>query len=114
MYRDVDLCEDCNMLLSEWLDKRIAEYIICSVRPNTLSSYTMIIKNQVNPYPGKHPSSSLTTQEIQKFYNTIKENGRVKPDKKHGTQLADSMVRKVHMMLQLAVPRGNSSDVSFL
>ena len=103
MYRDADLCEDCNMLLSKWLDKWIAEYIICSVRPNTLSSYTMMIKNQDNPYLGKRPLSSLSTQEIQKFYNTIKKNGRVKSDKKHGTQLADSMVRKVHMMLHEAL-----------
>ncbi|MCM1061483.1 MAG: site-specific integrase, partial [Eubacterium sp.] len=103
MYRDADLCEDCNMLLSEWLDKWIEEYIMCSVRPNTLSSYTMMIKNQVNPYLGNRPLSSLTTQEIQKFYNTIKKNGRVKPSKKYGKQLADSMVCKVHMMLHEAL-----------
>ena len=41
--------------------------------------------------------------EIQKFYNTIKKNGRVKSDKKHGTELADSMVRKVHLMLHEAL-----------
>ena len=103
MYRDADLCEDCNMLLSEWLDKWIKEYIMCSVRPNTLSNYTMMIKNQINPYLGKRPLSSLTTQEIQKIYNTIKKSGRVKFDKKHGKQLADSMVRKVHMMLHEAL-----------
>ncbi len=103
MYRDADLSEDCNMTLGEWLDRWIDKYVVCSVRPNTLSSYTEMIKNQVNPYLGKRPLSALTTQEIQKFYNTIKEKGRVKPDKKHGTQLADSMVRKVHMMLHKAL-----------
>ncbi len=103
MYRNADLCEDCNMLLSEWLDKWIAEYIMCSVRPNTLSSYTMMIKNQINPYLGNRSISSLTTQDIQKFYNTIKKRGRVKPSEKYGTQLADSMVRKVHMMLHEAL-----------
>ncbi len=99
IYRDADLSEDCNMLLSEWLDKWINEYIICYVRPNTLFSYTAMIKNQINPHLGNRPLSALTTQEIQKFYNTIKKNGRVKSDKKHGMELADSMVRKVHMML---------------
>lgn len=78
MYRDADLSEDCNMLLSEWLDKWINEYIICYVRPNTLYSYTAMIKNQINPYLGNRPLSALTTQEIQKFYNTIKKSGRVK------------------------------------
>lgn len=103
IYRDADLSEDCNMLLSEWLDKWINEYIICYVRPNTLFSYTAMIKNQINPYLGSRSLSSLTTNEIQKFYNTIKKNGRVKTDKKYGTELADSMVRKVHMMLHEAL-----------
>ena len=103
MYRDADLSEDCNMLLSEWLDKWLNEYIVCYVRPNTLYSYTAMIKNQINPYLGNRPLSVLTTQEIQKFYNTIKKNGRVKSDKKHRTQLADSMIRKVHMMLHEAL-----------
>ena len=102
-YRGADLSEDCNMMLSEWLDKWLTKYISCYVRPNTLFSYTAMIKNQINPYLGNHPLSSLTTNEIQKFYNTIKKNGRVKFDKKHGTELADSMVRKVHMMLHEAL-----------
>ena len=103
IYRDSDLSEDCNMLLSDWLDKWINEYITCYVRPNTLFSYTPMIKNQINPYLGNRPLSALTTQEIQKFYNTIKKNGRVKIDKKHGMELADNMVRKVHMMLHEAL-----------
>ena len=103
MYRDADLSEDCNMLLSEWLDKWLNEYIVCYVRPNTMYSYTAMIKNQINPYLGNRPLSVLTTQEIQKFYNTIKKKGRVKTDTTHGTELADSMVRKVHMMLHEAL-----------
>ena len=103
MYCDADLSEDCNMLLSEWLNKWLNEYITCYVRPNTLYSYTAMIKNQINPNLGKRPLSALTTQEIQKFYNTIKKKGRVKTDTTHGTELADSMVRKVHMMLHEAL-----------
>ena len=102
-YRDADLSAECNMPLSEWLDKWINEYITCYVRPNTLFSYTAMINNQINPYLGNRPLSALTTQEIQKFYNTIKKNGRVKSDQKHGTGLADSMVRKVHLMLHEAL-----------
>ena len=104
MYRNADLSEDYNMQLSEWLDKWLNEYIVCYVRPNTLHNYTAMIKNQINPYLGKHPLSALTTQEIQKFYNTIKKKGRVKIDKTHhSTELADSMVRSVHMLLHKAL-----------
>ncbi len=103
MYRDADLTEDSNMTLGEWLDRWINEYMIFTIRESTLDSYKAMIKNQIKPYLGDRPLSALTTQELQKFYNTVKKKGRVKPDKLHGTELADSMVRGVHMMLHEAL-----------
>ena len=103
MYHGADLSEDCNMTLGEWLDKWLNEYVICYVRPNTLHNYTAMINNQIKPHLGNRSLSTLTTQEIQKFYNTIKKKGRIKTDKSHGTKLADSMVRSVHMLLHKAL-----------
>lgn len=99
MYRDADLSEDCNMTLGEWLDKWLYGYVSLTIRPSTLSGYEMIVKNQIKPYLGDRPLSALTTNEIQKFYNTVKKQGRVHPDRTYGTELADSMVRKIHMLL---------------
>lgn len=103
MYRDADLTEDSNMTLGEWLDRWINEYMIFTIRESTLDSYKAMIKNQIKPYLGDRPLSALTTQELQKFYNTVKKKGRVKPDRRHGTELADSMVRGIHMMLHEAL-----------
>lgn len=103
MYRDADLTEDCNMTLGEWLDRWINEYMIFTVRETTLDAYKAMIKNQIKPYLGDRPLSALSTQEIQKFYNTVKKYGRVRVDKLHGTGLADSLVRKIHMMLHEAL-----------
>ena len=103
MYRDADLTEDSNMTLGEWLDRWINEYMIFTIRESTLDSYKAMIKNQIKPYLCDRPLSALTTQELQKFYNTVKKKGRVKPDKLHGTELADSMVRGIHMMLHEAL-----------
>lgn len=103
MYRDADLTEDSNMMLGEWLDRWFNEYMIFTIRESTLDSYKAMIKNQIKPYLGDRPLSALTTQELQKFYNTVKKKGRVKPDKLHGTELADSMVRGIHMMLHEAL-----------
>lgn len=103
MYRDADLTEDCNMTLGEWLDRWINEYMIFTVRETTLDAYKAMIKNQIKPYLGDRPLSVLSTQEIQKFYNTVKKYGRVRVDKLHGTELADSLVRKIHMMLHEAL-----------
>ena len=103
MYRAADLTEECNMTLGEWLDRWINEYMIFTIRESTLDSYKAMIKNQIKPYLGDRPLSALTTQELQKFYNTVKKKGRVKADKLHGTELADSMVRGIHMMLHEAL-----------
>ena len=103
MYRDADLTEDSNMTLGEWLDRWINEYMIFTIRESTLDSYKAMIKNQIKPYLCDRPLSALTTQELQKFYNTVKKKGRAKPDRLHGTELADSMVRGIHMMLHEAL-----------
>ena len=103
LYRDVDLTEDSRMTLGEWLDKWLDEYMIFTIRESTLDSYRAMVKNQVKPFIGGKQISSLTTADIQKFYNKIKKEGRVRPHPIHGKTLADSMVRGVHMMLHEAL-----------
>lgn len=103
LYRDVDLTEDSRMTLGEWLDKWLDEYMIFTVRESTLDSYRAMVKNQVKPFIGGKQIASLTTADMQKFYNKIKKEGRVSEHPIHGKTLADSMVRGVHMMLHEAL-----------
>ena len=102
-YRDVDLCEDSRMTLGEWLDKWLDEYMIFTLRESTMQSYRMIVKHYIKPYLGKKPLTSLTTADIQKLYNKLKKEGRVREDPIKGKTLADSMVRGIHMMLHEAL-----------
>ena len=103
LYRDVELTEECRMTLGEWMDKWLDEYMIFTVRESTLDSYRCLTENQVKRFIGNKQLSSLTTAEIQKFYNKIKKHGRVKPSRDGSYELADSMVRGVHMMLHEAL-----------
>ena len=91
------------MTLGEWLDKWINEFMIFTVREGTLSAYKSLIEHQIKPYLGNRSLSTLTTNEIQKFYNSVKKNGRVYQDKNGSNELADSMVRKIHMLLHEAL-----------
>ena len=102
-YRDVDLTEDSRITLGEWLDKWMDEYMMFTLRESTLESYGCLIRNQVKPFIGSKPLSALTTSEMQKFYNKIKKEGRVREHPIHGKALADSMVRSIHMMLHEAL-----------
>ena len=103
LYRDVDLTEDSRMTLGEWLDKWLDEYMIFTIRESTLDSYRAMVKNQVKPFIGGKQIASLSTADMQKFYNKIKKEGRVREHPIHGKTLADSMVRGVHMMLHEAL-----------
>lgn len=103
LYRDIDLTEECRMTLGEWLDKWLDEYMIFTVRESTLDSYRCLTENQVKRFIGEKQLSSLTTAELQKFYIKIKNEGRVKPNRDGSYELADSMVRKIHMMLHEAL-----------
>ena len=103
LYRDVDLTEECRMTLGEWMDKWLDEYMIFAIRESTLDSYRGMVNNQVKPFIGNKQLASLTTADIQKFYNKIKKEGRIREHPVHGKTLADSMVRSVHMMLHEAL-----------
>ena len=103
LYRDVDLTEECRMTLGEWLDKWMDEYMIFTIKENTIKGYRSQIDHQIKPFIGHKQLASLTTADIQKFYNKIKKEGRVHPHPIHGHVLSDSMVRKIHMMLHEAM-----------
>ena len=103
LYRDVDLTEDCRMTLGEWMDKWLDEYMIFTVRETTLESYRSLADNQVKRFIGDRRLSSLTTADLQKLYNKIKKQGRVKPNRDGSYELSDSVVRGVHMMLHEAL-----------
>ena len=103
LYRDVDLPEECRMTLGEWMDKWMDEYMIFTIKENTIKGYRSQIDHQIKPFIGHKQLASLTTADIQKFYNKIKKEGRVHPHPIHGHVLSDSMVRKIHMMLHEAM-----------
>ncbi len=103
LYRDVDLTEECRMTLGEWLDKWLDEYMLFTIRENTLERYRAMTNNQVKRFIGDKQLAYLTTADIQKFYNKLKKEGRMKPHPIHGYELSNTMVRGVHMMLHQAL-----------
>ena len=96
-YKGVDLSENSNMTLSEWMEQWLAEYAEPTLRPNTVSGYRSMITNHIEPVLGKKQLRFLTQKDVQKFYNTLKHK-KVNKLGNHKT-LADSYIRKVHLLL---------------
>ena len=103
LYRDVDLTEDCRMTLGEWMDKWLDEYMMFSLRESTIEGYRCMAEHQIKRFIGNKQLSSLTTADVQRFYNKVKKEGRAKPHPISGYELSNTMVRKVHMLLHQAL-----------
>ena len=102
-YRDVNLTEDSRMTLGAWLDKWLYEYKAPMIRSNTADGYRRYIKNYIIPYLGNKSVTQLTTADVQRMYNTLKDSGRIRASETHGKGLSNSMVRSVHMLLHEAM-----------
>lgn len=102
-YRDVELTEESGMTLGQWLDKWLADYMTLTVRESTLNSYKNITEHHIKPLLGDEKIGSITTGDIQKMYNWLRENGRVNEHFEKGNALSDTFIRRVHMMLHQAL-----------
>ena len=101
-FRGVELSEESSMTLAEWLEKWLSEYKLNTIRESTLERYRTDLTNHVIPRLGYKKISFITTNDIQKMYVDIKENGRIHNRNEKGTALSDSVVRSIHMMLHQA------------
>ena len=101
-FRGVELSEESSMTLTEWLEKWLTEYKVNTIRESTLERYRTDLTNHVIPRLGCKKISFITTNDIQKMYVDIKENGRIHNRNEKGTALSDSVVRSIHMMLHQA------------
>ena len=58
------------MTVGQWLDTWQNEYL-ANVKPSTVSSYEATIRNHLQPGLGALRLDSLTTHDIQEFYNSL-------------------------------------------
>ena len=102
-YADMELTEESNMTLGEWLDKWLIEYKKPMLRESTYTRYGSIIDTHIKPYIGEKSITQIRTSDLQKLYNKLKTSGRQTPSKEHGTSLSNAMVRGVHTLLHDAL-----------
>ena len=102
-YRDVELTEESNMTLGEWLDKWLENDMALTIRESTMDGYKIMTQHYIKPYLGDEKIGSVTTADIQKLYNWLRGNGRVNEHYEKGNALSDSMIRSIHMMLHQAM-----------
>ncbi len=65
----------CKMTVAEWLDIWLAEYLN-DVKPLIASNYADQVRNHLKPAFGATKLEAIDTHTIQKFYNTLYNNGK--------------------------------------
>lgn len=96
------LNEGCRITLGEWLDRWLDEIMVHRVRGTTLDKYRSCGNFYIKPYLGKRPVSAVTTVEVQRCYNRLLKEGRVREHKTLGKSLSAGMVRGIHALLHEA------------
>ena len=91
-YRNVELTEDSQITVEEWLQKWMDEYMMFSIREQTWKSYESVIRLHIIPNLGNKKVASLTTTILQKFYNKLLSEGK-----------SGSLVRDAHLILHQAM-----------
>ena len=66
------------MTLREWLEVWERDYLV-SVKPHTVLSYSLQIKNHINPALGAMRLDALHPHIIQGFYNSLAKAGMMVP-----------------------------------
>ena len=102
-YQDVELTEDSRMTLGEWLDRWLTDYKENTVRPGTLAGYRSCIENYIKPQLGGKQVSLVTSQDVQKLYRKLKENGRVREHPRLGSTLSDTTINRLHAIFHQAM-----------
>lgn len=97
--RGKTLSSDSRMKFRAWSEKWLYEYMVHLVRPQTILGYRRNCELHIYPYLGDCQISKISTIQIQRMYNDLRENGRRICIEKYGKGLTGNTVRGIHMLL---------------
>ena len=92
-YQGVDLTEDSQMTLGQWLDRWL-DRMTGVVGPLTMKRYEGTVVRHIKPYLGEKIISQVTGKDIQKLYDILARHG----NRITGEGLASGTIRGIHAM----------------
>lgn len=101
-YQGVDLTEQSQVTLSEWLDQWL-EQMALTLRPSTLEHYRSDMEHHAKPYLGSKRLIQITASDLRKLYDILKRRGRVKPRPGQYHGLSTTTIHGIHTTLHHAL-----------
>lgn len=102
-YQGVNLTEESNMTLSQWLDKWLEEYIKGTIRESTLDGYRRDLNNHVKPHLGEKQLRKITATDLNALYQRLLKCGRIGNRENHKAGLGPTTVRSIHNIIHHAL-----------
>ena len=102
-YDGVELTEDSEKSVKEWLNVWLDEYKAPMLRSSTVKNYRRYIDSYLIPCIGEKRLTDLNASDVQRMYNRLKARGRVHKHPVYGHALSSSVVRSVHLVLHEAM-----------
>lgn len=104
--KDLDVTRVDEYTVGTWLVSWYSLYAKPNVRVSTAEYYRRSIELHVNPRIGGIKLNKLTGRDLQKLYQDLRENGRLREvQKEKSPGLGASTVRGIHLMLHNALDR---------
>ena len=98
-YRGMEISGSEDLTLDEWTERWLTGYAEPTLRPSTVRGYRCLIQNHIRPALGNRQLRTITRNDVQKFYNRLRQTKAQTRGHEGERNLADSMVRKIHMLL---------------
>ncbi|WP_217959753.1 tyrosine-type recombinase/integrase [Acutalibacter muris] len=104
--KDLDIARSDDYTVGSWLTNWYTLYAKPNVRVSTAEYYRRNIELHVTPRIGDIKLNKLTGRDLQKLYQDLRENGRLREAQKEKFPgLSASTVRGIHLMLHNAMDR---------
>lgn len=94
-----------DMPFGEWIDFWYRNYCKMRIKESTQEGYESRIYKHIIPSIGKIPLNELTQNDLQKFYNNLKKEGRLRYRDSLGEGLSDRLVRECHTNCRTALQK---------
>ena len=75
--KKIDVIVSDQMTVGEWMDVWLENFGKASMRDTTYETYTGNVRLHVKPYIGEMKLNKIKTSDLQKYFNTLLENGRI-------------------------------------
>lgn len=93
------------MTFGEWLDFWYQNDSKPGLRPTTQQHYELMIYKHAIPALGKMPLKKLSQSDLQRFFNEMKQQGRLRGTEEKGAELSDRSVRSCYGVCRMALER---------